>query len=263
MAGWAAQLLLSRVTANQDLGDWEMARSDLALLTDWDLSELHAGLRATGNAFLAATIGDTVAAAVGLAEARENLGKIDTLPQVGALTLAISLVHVLLGEWPAALNALQGLEGGGNESVMCQFRAFAAAAAGERVTLAGVQTGTDALDRLRLSNTTRAHVNASVAATSGSWDEARSAYAAAAAEYRALGYNLEAALLGLESAAYLGDRYEDAFASGEAAKAWFGERGGTSVVERYRAAFKGTPAPPAGAAAAAKRAVHVDAEQPA
>ena len=261
LGGWGAQHLTSRVTTNQDLGDWEIARSDLAQLADWDLSEVHAALRATGNAFLAATVGDTAAAAVGLAEARENLGKIDTLPQVGALALAISLVHVLLGEWPSALNALQGLEGGGNEAVMCQFRAFAAAAAGDREILAAVQARTETLDRLRLANATRAQINASVAATNGRWDEARTAYAAAAAEYRALGYNLEAALLGLESAAYLGDRFENARAVGEAAEAWFAERGGTTVVERYRAAFQGTPAPPTADASSPKRAVTVDAEQ--
>jgi hypothetical protein len=73
--------------------------------------------------------------------------------------------------------------------------------------------------------------------------------------------NAEAALVGLEFASYLGDRYDDAREAGGVAGAWFAERGATSVVERYRANFTGTPAPPISGAAAQKRAVPIDAEQ--
>jgi hypothetical protein len=94
------------------------------------------------------------------------------------------------------------------------------------------------------------------------WDEARVEYAAAAAGFQATQEDLETALTQLERDAYLGARFEDARAGGQQAEAWFAERGAEGVVERYRAAFKGTPAPPAGAASP-KRAIAVDAEQPA
>jgi hypothetical protein len=263
LSGWGAQHLVSRTTANLEIGDWESARSDLALLADWDLSELHAALRATGNAFLAAAAGDAAAAEAGLAEAREDLPKIDTLPQVSAIGIAIGQVHLLLGAWKAALETLEGLEGGGNDPIIAQFRAFAAAGAGDRDTLAALQARVASFDQLRAADAIRTQVDASLAATTGRWDEARVAYVAAAAKYSSLDYHLEGALLGLESSAYLGDRFDDARLAGDAAETWFAERGATSVVERYREAFAGTPAPSVTGAGAKPRAVPVDAEQPA
>ena len=77
-------------------------------------------------------------------------------------------------------------------------------------------------------------------------------------------FHLDASVLALEYAAYLGERFEEARAAGAEAEAWFADRGAQGVVERYRAAFKGTPAPPATrTGAGAKAAVPVDAEQPA
>jgi class 3 adenylate cyclase/tetratricopeptide (TPR) repeat protein len=263
LGGWGAQHLLSRVWAWFAIGDWDQARADLAIVADWDMSELHTGWRASAAAYLAAAAGDQPAADAGLAEAREQLRRIDTVPQVTAIALAIATVHVLLGEWSAALGELAGLEGGGNDPLLRQYSALAAAASGDRDLLSAEVTGLESLDRHRVANAVRGHVRASAAAVNGQWDEAHAAYPAAQAEYRALDYNAEAALLGLEFAAYLGDRFDDARAAGEAAAAWFAERGATSVVERYRANFRGTPAPPASGSGTQKRPLPVDAEQPA
>jgi class 3 adenylate cyclase/tetratricopeptide (TPR) repeat protein len=260
-AGWGAQHITSRMIAFISMGDWDGARSDLALIEDWDLSEVHAANRASGKALLAGATGETAVAERFLDEARDMLAKIDTVPQVTAVASGISLIHVLLGEWAAALTAVAGLEGGGNGPFICQYSSWAAAAAGDRGTIGVLLERSNAFDRLRVNNAIRAQVAASAATVDGRWDEGRAGYVATIAEYRELDYNLEAAILGLEFAAYLGDRFDDARAAGEAAETWFGERDASSVVERYRANFMGTPASPTGSGGTQKRAVPVDAKQ--
>ena len=87
----------------------------------------------------------------------------------------------------------------------------------------------------------------------GRWDEAQAAYLSALPRFDDMDLHLEANVLRLEFAAYLGDRFADAAAAGEAGAAWFAERGAAGVVERYRAAFHGTPAPTAGGSTRAAR----------
>jgi hypothetical protein len=61
-----------------------------------------------------------------------------------------------------------------------------------------------------------------------------------------MGWVFDAAMAALAFDGYLGARFPDAQHAGGAADAWFAERGGSTIVERYRAAFRGTPAPSAG-----------------
>jgi class 3 adenylate cyclase len=263
LGGWGAQLLTLRAWSAWSIGDWDQSRADLEYLADWTLSELHIAWRATALGVLAAATGDRPEAESQIVTAREQLQHIDTLPQVTSIASEIGLVYLLLGEWSAALDAMAGMEGGGNDAAICMLAAIAAAAAGDRDQVAAVATRTSTIDEFRVANATRRQVAASLAATSGEWDEARAAYIAAVAEYRELDLNLEAAMVSLELAAYLGDRFDDARAAGEAAEAWFAERNATSVVDHYRAAFGGTPAPPVAGIGTPKRPVPVDAEQPA
>jgi tetratricopeptide (TPR) repeat protein len=261
LGGWSAQHLLTRVWVTLSIGDWDQARADLALLADWSLSELHVAWRASAEAYLAAAGGDKPAADTWLAESREYLELIDTIPQVASIAASICTVHVLLGEWSAALGAVAGVEGGGTDALIRQWSTLAAAATGDRDLVAAEVAALDTLDRLRFANAVRGHVRASAAATNAKWDEARAAYHSAQVEYRELDFNVEAELLGLEFAAYLGDRFDDARAAGEAAETWFAQHGATSVVENYRNQFRGTPAPRVAGAGTQKRAVPVDAEQ--
>ena len=264
IAGWGAQHALSRATMAMSMGDWDLTRADLALVADWDLSEFHDALRASGRAVMAATSGDEAEVTARLAEARELATKIDTRPQVTSVALFIAHAHLLLGDWSAALDALAGFEGGGNDPLICQFSAFAAAALGDRETMQLILARSETLDSYRVSNAIRRQLRASAAAMDGRWDEARAGYVYTLAEYQDLDFNLEAAFIGLEFSAYLGERFDDARAAGEAASAWFEERGGSSVPERYRANFRGTAAPPAGEKSATQRSpAPVDAEQPA
>lgn len=155
------------------------------------------------------------------------------------------------------------MSGGGNDHLICQWSAFAAAAAGDRDAAASLLQRAEGLDPLRISQAIRLQVAASAAVSAGRADDARGAYGNAIQALRNLDFNLEATLLGLEFEAYLGERFEDARAAGEAAAAWFAERGGARVVERYHSRFAGTPIPGPGGPGAPRRTVPVDAEQPA
>jgi hypothetical protein len=161
------------------------------------------------------------------------------------------------------LQRVAGKSGGGNDVFLQSSAARAAALLGDRAAL---DTAVAALGSLRVTEIEGNHaraIEAAAAAAAGRWDEAHAAYRAALAGFARSEENLEAALLRLEQDAYLGARFPDARAGGEEAAAWFAEREAEGVVERYRAAFKGTPAPPAGAPAAAKKVLPVDAELPA
>jgi class 3 adenylate cyclase/predicted ATPase len=263
IAGWGAQHLTSRVTTALSLGDWELVRADLRLLGDWDLGPLHLALREASHAALDASAGDTASADARLAVARAQLATIDTSPQVAGIVWAISQVRSLLGQWPATHDAVAGVEGREAVPTFFQPSALAAAAAGDRDQLEEILAKTKSVDGRRVAGTVLAQVRAASAALDARWDDARALYAAAAEEYAALDYNLEVAQLGLEFAAYLGERFDDARVAGEAAEAWFAEREATSVVERYRESFAGTPAPPLAGAGTTPRGVPIDAQQPA
>ena len=73
------------------------------------------------------------------------------------------------------------------------------------------------------------------------------------------------AIAGLQFDLYLGERFEDARQAGANAEALFAANDAAGFVDRYRAAFTGTPAPPPEGSrpAAPRAAVPVDAEQPA
>jgi hypothetical protein len=78
---------------------------------------------------------------------------------------------------------------------------------------------------------------AGLAAREGRWDEVHPGYRRALDAIHESGYRVDEALTGLEWGALAGSRDPDALATGEAAAAFFRERGAEVVVERYRAAF--------------------------
>jgi hypothetical protein len=158
-----------------------------------------------------------------------------------------SATHLLLGEPSASLAAIEQASGGGSDVPLQEWHQAAAAALGDAaaVTRARARTaGTAAPGPVgRAVGHHGAAVDASIA---GRWDEARAEYEQAIEGYRGVGYLVDAHLTGLAFDAYLGARFPEARRAGEDAAAWFAERGGEHIVERYRAAFRGTPAPAVG-----------------
>lgn len=123
----------------------------------------------------------------------------------------------------------------------------------------------DASPQTRVTAATRDQVAALVAVSAGRWDDGRAAFTSALEHYDALGMGFWKALAGLQFDAYLGQRFEDAREAGADAESLFASNRAAGFVDRYRAAFKGTPAPPLPATGSTpqRATVAVDAEQPA
>jgi len=262
--GWLGQFLGQRIPNLIATGDWDSADTDLAEVSE-HAKGFALGFVAAYRAQLRALRGDPSSGRSDLDEAVEYLGSVDTAPQRVNLDLEISRALLVLGDPVEALRRIQDSPGGGgNEGFLASVGAFPAAQLGDRAALDELAESIVNEPDLRLPRAFRHQLRAATAATAGRWDEGHAAYREAFSAFHGLDLHLDASILGLEYAAYLGNRFEEARAAGTEAEAWFAERGAEGVVERYRAAFSGTPAPPlARAGVGAKAAVPVDAEQPA
>ncbi len=263
-AGWLAQHLTIHAAIAVSVGDWDAAARDAEEMTELALGEFHQAALSILRAELLALRGDPEAAEPLVVDAQRKLGTIDTAPQVTGVAQAIGITQFLLGDPASAFSTLSGVRGGGNDMFIIGDAARAAAALGEAGPIEALLAESRALPRSEVQNAWMHYLAAAAASVAGRWDEAHVEYAATLAGFRISGENLEAALVGLEQDAFLGGRFDDARAGGQQAEAWLAERGAEGVVERYRAAFKGTPAPPAkGSAAPPRSPIPVDAEQPA
>jgi class 3 adenylate cyclase/tetratricopeptide (TPR) repeat protein len=262
--GWLVQFLTHRLPTLIGLGDWEAAEADSAEHSEY-AKFLQSGFAAAYRAQLQALRGDLASSRAGVEEATEYLQSIDTAPQRAGLEVEISRALHLLGDPSKALGRIQAFPGSGGQDVfMAMIGAAAAAQLGDRAALERISEGFAERWVSALAVAVRLQFRAATAATAERWDEAHATYPQARSAFQGLEFNLDAAILGLEYSAYLGDRFEEARAAGAEAEAWFAERGAQGVVERYRAAFKGTPAPPATrTGVGTKAALPVDAEQPA
>jgi hypothetical protein len=250
LAGHLALSLHSRADARFIAGMWDGAREDMEESEDLPLAEARRALTNAQFAILEAARGDADAARHRLAEADQLAGMVESLPQVAALAAGKAIAHVLLGEPEAAIAALEGLSGGGQEYQYVEWQGSSAAALGDREQLGRARSRNLPPAATAFFRAAFHFVDASDAAIGGRWDEAHLGYRQAMEGYRSLDCHFDAQMAALAFDAYLGARFPDARKAGADAEAWFAERGGTSVVERYRAAFRGSPAPAAGAPAA-------------
>jgi class 3 adenylate cyclase len=261
--GWLVQFLTHRLPTLIGMGEWDAAETDSAEQLEYAI--VRSGFPASYRAQLQALRGDLPSSRAGIEEAIEYLQSIDTLPQRAGLEVEITRGLQLVGDPAAALRRIQAYPGGGGQDVfMASIGAIAAAQLGDRAALERITHGFAEHRASPLAVAVRLQFRSATAATAGQWAEAQSTYPQALSALRSLDANLDASILALEYASYLGDQFDEARAAGAEAEAWFAERGAQGVVDRYRGAFKGTPAPPAArTGAGAKAAVPVNAEQPA
>jgi tetratricopeptide (TPR) repeat protein len=250
MAGHLALSLHARSDARFVAGLWDDARLDLQESEELPLADARRALSHAQVATLDAATGDAEAAHRRIGEADQLRNMVESRPQVGALAVSKAIAHVLLGEPAAAIAAIESASGGGQEYLFVEWHANAASALGDRNELNRARSRNLPSSSTALTKAIERFIAASDAAIEGRWDEAHVAYQQAIEGYRAVGARLDAEMAALAFDAYLGARFPDARKAGADAEAWFAERGGTSVVERYRAAFRGSPAPAAGAPAA-------------
>ncbi|MGH2484227.1 MAG: hypothetical protein ACRDE9_07200, partial [Candidatus Limnocylindria bacterium] len=259
---WMAQFLFQRFLVLIQLGDWTAAEADLAEVAD--LGGFR-GYVLTLQGEMLALRGDLAGSRAAMNEVDAYMRTVDTAPQVTSVDIELSRSLLIHGDAAEALRRVRASPWGGtNDVLLASMGAFAAAVLGERASIEEMAAKAKAPLNLGLPRAVAQQLAAASSVAGGQWDEAHLAYHQAIAGFRALELHLDTALLGLEYAAYLGTRFEEARAAGAEAAAWFAERGAESVVERYRAAFKGTPAPPTTHSGVGTRAaVPMDAEQPA
>jgi tetratricopeptide (TPR) repeat protein len=261
--GWLGQFLTHRLGTLIAIGDWDRAEVDSSEQFEY-AQIIQLGFASAYRAQLLALRGDPSSSRAALADAMAALQSIDTVPQRAGLEVEITLTLLLLGDAAESLRRIETApQGGSQDMFLAATAAKAAGHLGNQAALKDVAEKVSALRASAFALAVRLHLQSAAAAAAGRWDEANAIYPNAISAYQALEFNLDAGLVGLEYAAYLEDRYDEARAAGAKAAAWFSERGGAGVVERYRAAFKGTPAQPASRAGASTTAVPVDAEQPA
>jgi class 3 adenylate cyclase/tetratricopeptide (TPR) repeat protein len=259
--GWMAQFLFQRFLVLIQLGDWAAAEADLT-----EFAELGGfrGYVLPLQGEMLALQGDPAASRAAMNEVDAHMRTVDTAPQVTSVDIEVTRSLLILGDAAGALRRVRASPwGGSNDILLASMGGFAAAELGERASVEEMAAKVKAALSLGLPRAVAHQLAAAGSAAGGQWDDAHLAYRQAIAGFRALERYLDTALLGLEYAAYLGTRFEEARAAGEEASVWFSERGAGHVADGYRAAFKGTPAPPATRTGVGGKAVPVDAEQPA
>jgi class 3 adenylate cyclase/tetratricopeptide (TPR) repeat protein len=269
MAGWLAQFLMFGGGLKFSAGDWagvELAGGEMGHMT---LSPVHEWGMHTLYALPAAYRGDEVTARRALAETDRLQSQFDTAPQLqNSANLDAEVLFALqdyLQALPLAIQAWDYFPAYGDPLLTA---VNIAAVLGDGRTLDQLHARRDEPETSAATDAALANLDAARAALGERWDEARLHYLRAIERVDELGWRDRAARIGLEFDAYLGSRFADARAAGERADAFYASVGAESFPARYRAAFQGTPAPPAGgrpagAAATTRDALPVDAEQPA
>ena len=179
-------------------------------------------------------------------------------PQSGGVRIHRAEGFLALGEPRAALEVLADVTGGGNDLLLAMVRSIAAANLGDDEAHAAIGTTFEFPDQVSWTKGLRRKLAATDAALASRWEEARMAYGEAMATFRAQEAHLWEAYIGLEFDAFLGAASEDARRAGEEAAEFFTSRGAGGVVDRYRAAFQGTPAPAAIGTRAATATIALD-----
>jgi class 3 adenylate cyclase/tetratricopeptide (TPR) repeat protein len=258
------QMLLSLVDTVTEAGTWSDADAALAELASMDLDSFRMTWYLVDTGVFHAFRGERSEAEGNFAKAAELVRDVDTYHTLGKEAIdALSLVG--MGELARAAEMAMPAALAENPDHRPPIIAVTAIGALEPHRAHELTAGLDVRPPTLARAAAREQIVALMAVAEARWDDARAAYRSALEHYDALGMGFWKALAGLQFDAYLGQRFEDAREAGVDAESSFASVGAAGFVDRYRAAFKGTPAPPLPAAGSAPRkaAVPVDAEQPA
>lgn len=237
------------------VGEWGAWMDDIEAVEEGGVDPFYQTGFASIRAQLAAILGDREAADGWLTRMHEVAAKLDSLMVAAALELTAASCAVYFGDWATA--ARKALVGATNPNFMVEGPDVAAMAA-----IAGNlpdELG-QAIDMLRASSyqgsvtsSAIAAAEAGQAARAGRWEEARVGYRHTQEQQRQLGDLYGLAMSGLAWSMLAGDQDPEAAAAGEAAAAFFSERGAGALVATYRSAFVPSREPAATAASRAER----------
>jgi tetratricopeptide (TPR) repeat protein len=266
LAGWLAQLLDFRALSDTVAGDWDGAEAALREVETLHMDPVQTSLTQGVWAVLAAYRGDADAVVAHMAAVERTASDFDTAPQVSEIQNIRSEVLYASGDPAGAVApALRSADLGPDFADAVNLAALAVAGLGDRAGMADLLARSAAFAPVRASRAVEAHIRAALAALDGRWDEALVAYQDALRIFREMEWGLDVARIGLEFDAFMGSVSEEARSAGADGEAFFVARGAESFPVRYRAAFKGTPAPAAEqprSAATSRAAVAVGEDPP-
>ena len=235
------QFLFALLEANLRLGNWDDGIADLDAIEGNETPYPFYQIAFLGaRAIRAALRGDLVVAEQLAQQAQDRLVDVQSVQTEAYLQLVWTHVRFAAARWDEAIQ--HGRQAGANSNFTVDawwVTANAAAAADDRPVLA------DALDAF-LSPMTfpgpsrdalHSAASAAQAAREGRWDDVHGGFAPAIARLAGMGSLTYAHMAGLLWDALAGSRDPDAAEAGRRAAAFFEERGASSFVERYRAAF--------------------------
>jgi len=259
-----AMALLSLVDTAAEAGTWSEADAPLAEVASMELDSYRTAWYSASSGIFHAFRGERTEAERNLADIEERIRGVDTFWATNAAA-AQALILIGMGNIVRAAEIATVAILADSPDYPPLLIAANAIGALEPARARELTAAADARPQTQAAIATREQIVALIAVAEARWDEARAAYINALKGCDALGMGFWKALAGLQFDAYLGQRFEDARQAGANAEALFASNGAAGFADRYRAAFKGTPAPPAPAAGSTptKAAVAVDAEQPA
>jgi tetratricopeptide (TPR) repeat protein len=212
--GLLSMNLDARADAHFMVGAWDPARRDLEEEGDLIMSEGRRALMIEQLARLAAATEDYEVARQLLEEAGRHADALESAPQRATLGIYRCMTLLLLGEPEAALREIASASGGGQDTIILEWHAAAAAALGDQAALDAARARPGSEPDAVLPRVVARHVAAVAASLAGRWDEARVEYERTIAGYHEMGYELDAVMTGLAFDAYLGARFADARQAG-------------------------------------------------
>jgi class 3 adenylate cyclase/tetratricopeptide (TPR) repeat protein len=265
-AHFLAQMLLQLVDLAAERGVWSAADATLEELASMELDSFRQLWFVASSGMLAAFRGDLVAGERSLAALDEGAGSVDTFWAENVAS-GTAMLHMGIGNLARAAEIAMPVA---LASSLDYYPFLVAANTAGAIEPARARELVAAIDAVRPQTralaVTRVQVDALLAVADARWDDARAAFRLARDKFDDLDMGLWQALADTQFDAYLGARFEDARQAGVDAEGLFAGNGAAGFVDRYRAAFKGTPAPAVagpGTGAAARASVQVDVEQPA
>ena len=265
-AHFLAQMLLQLVDLATEMGTLSAASAPLEELAGMELDSFRQLWFVSSSGLQAAFRGDLVAAERSLVAMGEGGGNVDTFWAENVAS-STAMLHMGMGDLAGAAEIAMRVALVASLDYYPFLVAANTAGTVDPARAAELVAAIDAVrPQTRALAVTRLQVDALSAVADARWDDARAAYRLALRGFDALDMHLWKALSGLQFEAYLGARFDEAREAGGDAEALFAANDAAGFVDRYRAAFTGTPAPPMEGAppgAAPRAAVPVDAEQPA
>jgi len=234
------QFVMLLAYASLRAGEWRAWDKEIEALEEKEIPHQFVQLGfAEYRATMAALHGDSDEAARQLQIARTAGAELDSQLATATLEVGEAQAAALLGDWPTATR--QALEAAADDNYAIDAPDLAAQAAVAGALDAELAQAIGFLRRQqdtgRLAVAALAAAEAGQAARSGRWDEARAGYRKALSLRHQGGDLMLAAMDGLIWGLLAGDRDPEARTAQTEAEAFFAWRGGTPMVNTFKAAF--------------------------